>query len=168
MMARTIGRKRAQDRPGLRASYSRDRRLPASCNGVAWATGGSAQTRRCRETCYSAGCNRVSRAPSPREPLPRERALMVMGIQRDSLRMASTHQAVSALCVTLAFATGCAERATREMVTEPGARQTERPVSERAMVMFRMAMDLDGEVVDTPFSAFRSTPLMTNVAAAGV
>ena len=94
---------------------------------------------------------------------------MVMGTQkRYSLRVAAARQAMSALFVTLACSTGCAERGTREMVTEPSARQTERPVSERAMVMFRVAMDLDGEVVDAPFSAFRSTPLLTNVASAGV
>src|SRR5215470_17595156 len=94
---------------------------------------------------------------------------MVMGTQtRCRLHVAATHQAMSALFVTLAFATGCAERATREMVTAPGARQTEQPVSERAMVMFRVTMDLDGEAVDAPFSAFRSTPLLTNVTAAGV
>jgi len=94
---------------------------------------------------------------------------MMMGAQKTySLHVAATRQAMSALFVTLAFSTGCAERATREMVTAPSARQTEQPVSERAMVMFRVTMDLDGEAVDAPFSAFRSTPLLTNVAPAGV
>jgi len=83
--------------------------------------------------------------------------------------VAATHRAMSALFVTtLAFATGCAERTTREMVTLPSAQQTERPVSERVLAMFRVAMDLDGEVVDAPFSAFSSTPLLTDVAPAGI
>jgi len=54
------------------------------------------------------------------------------------------------------------------MVTVPATRQPEESGSEqRALVMFRVTMDLDGEAVDAPFSAFHSMSLLTNVASAG-
>jgi len=51
----------------------------------------------------------------------------------------------------------------------PAARQTDRTVSElRSLVMLRVAMELDAEPVDAPFSAFRSMSLLTSVVPDGV
>jgi hypothetical protein len=95
---------------------------------------------------------------------------MVMGIQmKCRFRMVATLPAMAALLATVVFTIGCAERGTKEMITVPAGRQTEEAGSEpRAMVMFRVAMDLDGQAVEAPLSAFRSMSLLTNVAPAGV
>jgi len=95
---------------------------------------------------------------------------MVMGIQRKCrLSIVSTHHAVAALIMTVVFTTSCAERGTKEMVAMPATRQTDRTVSElRSLVMLRVAMELDAEPVDAPFSAFRSMSLLTSVVPDGV
>ena len=50
----------------------------------------------------------------------------------------------------------------------PEARQTEGTVSDRrALVMFRVAMEVNGQPVDAPFSAFNSMSLLASIGAAG-
>src|SRR5262245_36041004 len=126
--------------PGFRAPYSCDRRANARVPGVAvmWVI---SQTRVVAWNLYVA--NR-----------PNAYSLK----NRCRWRMNTTTHAIAAvLTVTTALSAGCAERGVKEMVTIPESRQTEGAASERrALVMFRVAMELDGQVVDAPFSAFHS------------
>jgi hypothetical protein len=54
------------------------------------------------------------------------------------------------------------------MVTIPEARQTEvTGPDRRALVIFRVAMEVDGQPVDAPFSAFNSMSLLASIGASG-
>lgn len=82
--------------------------------------------------------------------------------------MNTIQHAMTMVLTVAVLSAGCAERRVKEMVTIPEARQAEGTGSEqRALVIFRVAMELDGKAVDAPFSAFHSMSLLTSVGAAG-
>ena len=91
---------------------------------------------------------------------------MLMNLrERCRLRMNIISPAV--VVVLTVTAASCAEPRVKDMVTMPDARQTAGTVSERrVLVMFKVAMELDGQAVDAPFSGFHSLSLLTNVGAA--
>ena len=74
------------------------------------------------------------------------------------------HRTALVLTMIAAPSAGCAESGVKKMVTMPKACPTEATGAAcPAIVMFRAAVDLDGKVMQAPFSAFHSTLFLTAV-----
>ena len=146
---------------GSRAAYSCGRRANARAPA-------SARPRWSRRSASLHGDFRLPK-PCRRTNLCLPQRPNAYGLREVRLRMnAINHAMAVVLTVTAALSAGCAERRVKEMVSTPEARQAEGTVTERrALVLFRVAMELDGQAVDAPFSAFHSMSLLTSVGAVG-
>ena len=92
---------------------------------------------------------------------------MLMNLEKRRRLCMTTISHAMAVVLTVTAA-GCAAPRVKDMVTMPDARQTGGTVSERrVLVTFKVAMELDGQVVEAPFSGFHSMSLLTSVGAAG-